>query len=116
MNRSFLTDEHVPSVFITTLRSTGSDVVTVRSVLEPGTDDRAVLQYAPDHEHVVITNDRSDFTDIGATDEHIGIVIYTDRAALVNSPEASVQTLERALSFYSPSDLEDQIIWLDEWR
>lgn len=117
MTGSFLTDEHVPSVFITALSSAGYDVVRVRDVLEPGTEDRDVLEYAAGNEHVLITNDRSDFGGtVSSSRPHVGIVIYTDRNFLTDSPERAVQTVECALSHYPPDELENEVVWLDRWR
>ncbi|MCU4743693.1 DUF5615 family PIN-like protein [Halobacteria archaeon AArc-m2/3/4] len=117
MTGSFLTDEHVPSVFITALSSAGYDVVTVRSVLEAGADDSDVLEYAAGNGLVLITNDRSDFAEaVSAERSHRGIIIYTDRNFLNDAPETAVQTIDRALSHYPPSELENEIIWLEQWR
>ena len=43
MTVSFCTDEHVPSVFITTLRSNGYDVYKANTILGEGTDDRQLV-------------------------------------------------------------------------
>lgn len=117
MTWSFLTDEHVPSVFVTTLSSAGYDVVPVRSVLDAGTDDGEVLQYAARNDLVLVTNDRSDFAETVSSERpHAGIVIYTDPTVLNETPEAAVQTIERVLSHYPPSELENEVVWLEHWR
>jgi len=42
---AFCTDEHVPSVFVTTLRSNGYDVVRANDIFGEGTEDRELLTY-----------------------------------------------------------------------
>lgn len=116
MTWAFLTDEHVPSVFITCLSSRGYEVVTARSALAAGADDQSLLEYAAERDLVLITHDRSDFAELAANESHAGIVIYTDRTAIANEPEATVRVLERALRFYSPAELRGEEIWLNEWR
>jgi len=41
----FLTDEHVPRVFISTLRSNGHDVRRANDVFGEGTDDERLLEF-----------------------------------------------------------------------
>lgn len=74
-----LTDEHVPSVFITTLRSNGYEVVEANDVFGESTDDEELLRYCGEEEHLLVTHDRKDFAgDLADAVEHTGIVVYTD--------------------------------------
>ena len=59
---AFCTDEHVPSVFVTTLRSNGRDVVRATDVFGEGTDDRQLLEYCGEHDRLLITHDKKDFS------------------------------------------------------
>jgi len=114
---SFCTDEHVPSVFITTLRSNSYDVVRATDVFGEGTDDRDLLQFCAKEDHVFITHDKKDFSGtLGETIDHAGIVIYTDPVFLRRDPEGAVRTLERVFEHYSPEELRGERVWLDQWR
>lgn len=117
MTYSFCTDEHVPSVFVTTLRSGGYEVVTANSVFGEGTDDRSLLEYCGDADHVFITHDMKDFGGrLGSAVDHAGVVIYTEPLFLRAEPDSAVRTLERAIEHYSPEELREERIWLDQWR
>lgn len=110
-------DEHVPSVFVTTLRSREFDVVLARAVFGERTNDREVLEYCAQNYRVLLTHDRSDFGGpVGDEIDHSGIVIYTDPSYLRDAPGAATDTLERALSHFGPEDIVNERIWLDRWR
>jgi predicted nuclease of predicted toxin-antitoxin system len=114
---SVFTDEHVPSVFITTLRSSGYEVVKANEVFGEATDDEQLLQYCGKKGHLLITNDKKDFA--GSLSEfvnHAGIVLYTDANFLRDEPEGAVNTLDRVLSCYPRDELRNETIWLDQWR
>lgn len=112
----FCTDEHVPRVFVTTLRSSGYDVVTATEVFGQGTDDRELLTYCASERRVLITNDKKDFGDtLGGELTHAGIVIYTDTIPFRRSPSQVVRTLEHVFEQYSRDQLIGERIWLDQW-
>jgi hypothetical protein len=114
---SLCTDEHVPSVFVTTLRSNGYEVVRAAEILGEGTDDRRLLAYCGEQEHVLVTHDKKDFGGpIGNSVAHAGIVIYTDPVFLRREPGSAVRTLERVLEQYSLEELRGERVWLDQWR
>lgn len=114
---SFLTDEHVPSVFVTTLRSNGYEVVRAKDEFGEQTDDETLLRYCAEHGLVLITNDKKDFAgDLQEEVSHTGVVIYTDANYLQDDPEGAVQTIERVVSVYPSEELNDEIVWLDQWR
>lgn len=113
----FLTDEHVPRVFVTTLRSTGHPVETANAVFGEATDDEQILGYCGAEGSVLITHDKKDFSgEVADAIDHAGIVIYTDANYLRDEPEAAVRTLESVLDHVTPIQFENQIVWLDEWR
>ena len=114
---SLLTDEHVPSVFVTTLRSNGYEVVEARDAFGEATDDERLLQYAGENGHLLVTHDKKDFAG-RLTDavEHAGIVVYTDPNYLRDDPEGAVRTLERVFAHYPPAELTGELVWLDQWR
>ena len=117
MTVSFVTDEHVPSVFVTTLQSSGYDVTRATEVFGEGTVDRRLLEYCAEHRHILITNDKKDFTGKLADDiDHAGIVIYTDPVWLRDDPAGAVRTIERVLEYYLPDELAGERVWLDQWH
>jgi hypothetical protein len=114
---SFLTDEHVPRVFVTLLRSSGYSTVRATDEFGEGTNDRKLLAYCADRGHVFVTHDKKDFTGkIGDDVDHAGIIIYTDPVFLRDAPEDAVQLIERVFAFYTPEALAGERIWLDQWR
>lgn len=73
-------DECVEPRWRSALSEAGYDVRRVKSVDELGEEatDEAVLSYAVTHDALLLTADRSDFTDPPRTD-HSGIVVVSDR-------------------------------------
>lgn len=80
MTLSFFTDEHVPSVFITTLRSSGYTVVRANDEFGEETNDQELLEYCANKDHIYITNDKKDFTRrFSEQVDHAGIIIRRRR-------------------------------------
>jgi len=114
---SVLTDEHVPRVFVTTLRSNGHEVVEANDVFGEATDDERLLRYCGDNDHVLITHDKKDFSgELADAVAHAGLVVYTDANYLRDDPEDAARTLERVFVHYPPEELRDELVWLDRWR
>jgi len=111
-----LTDEHVPSVFITTLRSNGHDVVEANDVFGEATDDEYLLQYAGENDHVLLTHDRDFAGKLRQTVDHAGVVVYTNANYPRDEPEDAVRTLEHIFAHYPPEELTNELVWLDQWR
>ena len=117
MTVSFCADEHVPRVFVTTLRSNGYEVVRASDVCGDGTEDRHLLEYCGGAEHVLVTNDKKDFGGtVGDAIDHAGIIIYTDSTGVRTDPDGAVRALERVLDAFTPDELAGERIWLDQWR
>ena len=117
MTVSFCADEHVPSVFVTRLRSHGYSVVEANAIFGEGTDDEELLAHCADEGHDFITNDKKDFSSRLADEiDHAGIVIYTAPRFLRDHSERTVELIEYVFEFYSPAELEDERVWLDQWR
>jgi len=113
---SFCTDEHVPSVFITTLRSSGYDVQKATTIFGEGTDDRRLLEHCGKDKQILITNDKKDFSgSVGDTVDHAGIMIYTNPVLLRDAPDRVVRTIERVLAQYPLPELANEQIWIDQW-
>ena len=114
---SFLADEHVPSVFITTLRSNGHRVVRARTEFGEGTNDEEILRFSSESGSLLLTHDKKDFSGyVHETVDHAGIVIYTDPNYLQDNPEDAARTVEEVLSLYPREELEYELVWLDQWR
>ena len=108
---SFLSDEHVPTVVVTTLRSNGYTVVPVKDRFEEGTSDQRLLEHATDDGLVVFTNDR-DFVRHGHEMDHAGIVIYTTQEL---QPGSVLLGIERIDGHFSPETMRNNIEWLEDW-
>lgn len=117
MTRSLLTDEHVPRVFVTTLRSNGYPVVRAKEVFGESTVDERLLRHCARENHVFVTHDRTDFAGVMSDRiDHSGILIYTDANYLRDEPEDAVETVERAFRYLPPDELENRTVWLEQWR
>jgi predicted nuclease of predicted toxin-antitoxin system len=112
----FLADEHVPRVFTTTLQSNGHDVLRANDEFGEGTEDDHLLEFCSDEGRVLITNDKKDFAGpLSDAVDHCGIVVYTDPNVLRDDPERAVRAVERILSHYPPSEVANELVWLDQW-
>ena len=113
---SFCLDEHVPRVFAKTLRSSGYTTVRTKNAYGAGTTDRELLEECAAADHVLITNDKKDFSGVvGSSVDHAGLIIYTDEAWVREQPENTVRTIERVLTYYDRDSLRGETIWLDQW-
>jgi len=110
----FLADEHVPRVFVNTLRSNEFEAEVAHERYGQGADDEAILADSTETGLVVLTNDR-DFVRLDADTEHAGIVLYTDIDFLRNSPLEAVEAVARIDRHYGVSGIRDTVVWLDEW-
>lgn len=106
-----LTDEHVPSVAVTALRSEGFSVATARERFGERTVDPDLLHLTGDLERTLLTNDR-DFVRLHGEFEHAGIVMYTTQSL---GPEAFVRGLTRMDAHLDPADLRNDLQWLERW-
>lgn len=113
---AILTDEHVPSVVITTLRSNGHEVIKANSVFGEATGDERLLRYCGENEHILLTHDRDFAGTLAESVAHSGIVVYTDANSLRDDPERAVRALERVFTHYPPAELHEEVVWLDQWE
>ncbi|MCX2818087.1 MAG: putative nuclease of putative toxin-antitoxin system [Methanobacteriota archaeon] len=113
MTVSFLTDEHVPRVFCTVLRSNGYTVVRAREAFGEETDDEKLLEHCESEDHLLVTHDKKDFASHGSD---AGVIVYTDSNFLRDEPETAVRTVERVLDMYPTSELHGEVVWLSQWR
>ncbi|KAB7515362.1 hypothetical protein DM867_04685 [Halosegnis rubeus] len=114
---NLVTDEHVPRVFVSTLRSNGYTVFRANDLLGEATDDATLLRRATAEDAVLITHDMKDFGGpTGESVDHAGVVVYTDANWVRDSPSAAVTALNRVREQYSRDALRNEIVWLDQWR
>lgn len=111
---AFLADEHVPRVFLTTLRSSGYTVERAQDRYGQHSVDETIIDDCRDAGLIVLTNDR-DFVRLGTERDHSGIVMYTDRNRLLDAPLKAVEAVDRMNRYYSPDSIAGQIEWLDNW-
>lgn len=82
MTVSFCTDEYVPSVFVTALRSNGYVVETANGVLAREPTIGSSWSTAAKR-HVFVRHEKKDFSGkLADSVDHAGIVIYTDPSFL----------------------------------
>jgi hypothetical protein len=111
---AFLADEHVPRVFLTTLRSSGYTVERAQDRYGQRSIDETILDDCRDDGLAVLTNDR-DFVRLGEERDHAGIVMYTDRNRLLDAPLEGVGAVDRINRYYSPDAISGNIEWLENW-
>jgi hypothetical protein len=111
---AFLADEHVPRVFLTTLRSSGYAVELAQDRYGQHSVDETIVEDCRDDGLVALTNDR-DFVRLGTRRDHAGIVMYTDRNRLLDAPLEAVKAIDRTNRYYSPDTIANNIEWLENW-
>jgi hypothetical protein len=93
------------------------DVKKAKDVFGEQTDDAELLHYCVEHDYLMITHDRKDFSGQTAQRvDHNGILIYTEPTYLRDHPSDAVTVVERILTHYPPEELNNRIAWLKEWR
>ena len=75
----FLLDHDVPDDLSYLLDQLGHDVTLLRKALPGDSSDEAVLQFAHDHDCVLLTCNRDDFLDLARAKPHHGVVIVIRR-------------------------------------
>lgn len=102
-------DEHVPAAVANALESEGVEAVSVVDVLDPGTEDAGLLEFATDHGYVVLTNDR-DFLDRSG---HGGVLYYDDQRVDSRELVLAVRTISEVME---PDDVADTTLFVpDGW-
>lgn len=109
---TFLADEHVDRAYVRALQSNGYDVHTVGTDYQGGIADETHLSTCLEENRVIISNDR-DFIRLGQTNEHAGIIMYTEQDLPVSEFVRAVRRIDTHLT---ADELVDQILWLEQWR
>lgn len=112
---TLLLDEHVSRVFESTLTDRGFDVQRAREALGESATDRALLEWCSDHEAVLISNNVRDFEAIHHSVDHFGVLLYRKQDLPDKDPEGLVRTVELVFQQYGRSEVQDQLVELDEW-
>jgi predicted nuclease of predicted toxin-antitoxin system len=91
-----LLDQDVPDDLTYLLRELDHEVVRLREVLPPDATDRAVLQWAHEHDWLLLTCNRDDFLTLAETEPHRGIIVVIRRRTRAHERAALLRLLERA--------------------
>jgi predicted nuclease of predicted toxin-antitoxin system len=75
----FLLDHDVPEDLSYLLQQLGHDITLLRKALQGNASDEAVLQFAYDHDYLLVTCNRNDFLQLESQKPHHGIVIVIRR-------------------------------------
>jgi predicted nuclease of predicted toxin-antitoxin system len=92
----FLLDQDVPEDLTYLLRELNHEILRLRDVLPTQATDPAVLQFAHDHDCLLMTCNRDDFIRLTKTQPHRGIVIIVRRKTRAAERAALLRLLERA--------------------
>ena len=92
----FLLDQEVPDDLTYLLRELNHEVVRLRDVLPPQTEDVAVLGFAAEHDCLLMTCNRDDFLKLAETHHHRGIVVIIRRKTRAAERAALLRLLEHA--------------------
>jgi predicted nuclease of predicted toxin-antitoxin system len=93
---NFLLDNDVPDELSYLLEHLGHRINRVREVLPREAPDDAVLDYAFEHELIVITCNRDDFLQLAREQPHHGIVVVIRRRSRAAERAALLRLVERA--------------------
>lgn len=108
---SLLADEHVRRAYVTALRSTGYDVLTVDQRFEYGGTDREIITGCRNDGRVVLTND-TDFVHLAVELDHAGVIMYQQYD---HPPRSIVRAIGRIDRHLSTPEFENHVEWLENW-
>lgn len=92
----FLLDHDIPEDLSYLLRELGHEVLRLRDVLPPEASDPTVLQFAQEHDCLLVTCNRDDFIELAQRQPHHGIIIIVRRRTRAAERAALLLLLDRA--------------------
>lgn len=92
----FLFDHDVPEDLTYMLAELGHDVVRLRDVLQQEAADSIVLQFAHEHDCVLVTCNRGDFIELARRQPHHGMIVIVRRRTRAAERAALFRLLESA--------------------
>lgn len=101
----FLLDQDVPEDLTHLLQALGHEIVLLRNVLPVEAADLVVLQFAHQHDCLLMTCNRDDFLELAEAHPHHGIVVIVRRKTRAAEKAALLRLLEKA----GDSGLRDNI-------
>lgn len=110
-----LLDEHVGRVFERLLRERGYGVIQAKDRFGERTADLELLRWCADNSVVLVTNNAKDFEPLHREYDHAGIFLYRDQKLPDRDPEGLARTVDEVFDQYGPTELEDELVELDEW-
>jgi predicted nuclease of predicted toxin-antitoxin system len=93
---NFLLDHDVPERVGDVLRQEGHSVIRVREVLPTESEDSRVLEYATDHQLILVTCNRDDFLMLATGQMHTGIIILIRRNSRIAESTALLKLVRNA--------------------
>jgi predicted nuclease of predicted toxin-antitoxin system len=104
----FLVDMNVSPRTVTFLKTQGYDAVRVSSIFPQNTPDIILLDYAREHEYIVLTNDL-DFSDLIALNNHASPSVLTLRLSNIE-PDVIHALLVRSLPALHAAMMNSHVI------
>lgn len=92
----FLLDHDVPEDLTYLLQELGHEILLLRDVLQQEAADPLVLQFAHEHDCLLVTCNRDDFIELARRQPHHGIVVIIRRRTRAAERAALFRLLERA--------------------
>lgn len=92
----FFLDNDVPDRVAGVLDVAGHDVVRLREVLPPDSEDPEVLDRATAQGYVLVTCNRGDFVTLARTRSHAGIIVLIRRRTRIAECAALLRLIQRA--------------------
>ena len=92
----FLLDHDVPDDLSYLLKEIGHEVSLLREALAQDASDPRVLQFAHEHDCLLVTCNRDDFVQLARQQPHCGIIVIIRRKSRAAERAALFRVLERA--------------------
>ena len=108
-------DEDVHTFIAQALRLRGWEALTTEEAQRRGTDDPDQISFATSNEYAILTYNVKDFPRlhyeiVARGDTHSGIIVGTRE-----DPRRNVHALLNILSSLSAEDLNDELVYLNNW-
>ena len=92
----FFLDHDVPERVAEVLQQEGHSVTRLRAALPTETPDAKVLNFAREHELILVTCNRDDFLSLAKTQKHCGIVVLIRRRTRIAECAALLRLVRTA--------------------
>lgn len=113
--RRVLLDEHIGRVLEHVLGEAGYEALQARDQFGAGADDAELLNWAADHDLVVLTNNAKDFEVLHGEIDHAGLLLYYDQGLPDTDPEGFTRAIETVFLQYGSRGIKNELVVLDDW-